>query len=313
MHAPPSGLRIRRNEPRARTAAFAGAALLLVCLAARAQPPSDTLDAAALDRERVAFLTANGVRAATSRAVVWVPPDTLSHDEAQALAETLAGGVEAIDEFLHAPRPWQRPPGAVEYYFHPAMFISHANAVESRVFISFPRIADGTAAFLHETTHALLFPSQSFLATYEGEEEEVPWLVEGLPTYVAKAVAEQTGFAEGNPFPIGSIEEIDATCARALATPVRCRDRAVHRRARNAGWLELEGAALGSGSRVLRVRSFVQQIPGGCHRHRRSRRPHGGARRASGYREARGQEHGSAARRMARTDRRAALIGEATL
>ena len=150
--------------------------------------------AAALDRERVAFLTANGVRAATSRAVVWVPPDTLSHDEAQALARTLAGGVEAIDEFLHAPRPWQRPPGAVEYFFHPAMFISHANAVEGRVFISFPRIADGTAAFLHETTHALLFPSPSFLATYEGEEEEVPWLVEGLPTYVAKAVAERTGF-----------------------------------------------------------------------------------------------------------------------
>jgi len=220
MRAPRSGLRIRRNEPRPRIAAFAGAALLLVCLAARAQPPSDTRSAAALDRERVAYLTANGVRAATSRAVVWVPPDTLSHDEAQALAQTLAGGVEAIDEFLHAPRPWQRPPGAVEYFFHPAMFISHANAVEGRVFISFPRIADGTAAFLHEATHALLFPSQSFLATYEGEEEEVPWLVEGLPTYVAKAVAEQTGFAEGNPFPIGSIEEIDATCARSLATPV---------------------------------------------------------------------------------------------
>lgn len=220
MRALRSVLRIRRNEPRRRSAAFAGAALVLVGIAARAQPPSDTLDAAALDRERVAFLTANGVRAATSRAVVWVPPDTLSRDEAQGLAETLAGGVEAIDEFLHAPRPWQRPAGAVEYYFHPATFISHANAVEGRVFISFPRIADGTAAFLHETTHALLFPSQTFLTAYEGEEEEIPWLVEGLPTYVAKAVAEQTGFAEGNPFPLGSIEEIDTTCARALTTPV---------------------------------------------------------------------------------------------
>ena len=70
-----------------------------------------------------------------------------------------------------------------------------------------------------------------------------PWLVEGLPTYVAKAVAEQTGFAEGNPFPIGSIGELDSTCARALATPVGARDRAIHRRARNAGWPELEGTA----------------------------------------------------------------------
>ena len=197
-------------------------ALFVGCLSpgVRAQLPSDALDPAALDRERVAFLTANGVRAATSRVVVWVPPSTLSRDEAQALAERLTSGVEAIEEFLHAPRPWQRSPGTAEYFFPPMMFISHANAADGRVFISFPRIADGTAAFLHETTHALLFPSQSFLATYEGEEEEVPWLVEGLPTYVAKAVAQQTGFAEGNPFPIGSIGELDSTCARALATPV---------------------------------------------------------------------------------------------
>ncbi len=236
------------------------------------------------------------MRAATNRAVVWVPRDTLSRDEAQALAERLAGGVEAIDEFLHAPRPWQRPPGAIEYYFHPAMFISHANAVESRVFISFPRIADGTAAFLHETTHALLFPSPSFLATYEGEEEEIAWLVEGLPTYVAKAVAEQTGFAEGNPFPIGSIDEIDCDLRASLATPVG---------AEIAPFIGALGTPAGLNSRERRSEvapafyacgASFSKFLAGCHRHRRSRRPHGGARRASGYREARGQEHGWAAR-----------------
>jgi hypothetical protein len=116
----------------------------------------------------------------------------------------------------------------VEYYFHPAMFISHANAVEGRVFISFPRIADGTARSCTKRRTRCCSRHRAFSRTYEGEEEEVPWLVEGLPTYVAKAVAEQTGFAEGKSrFPIGSIEEIDATCARFSRDAGGCRDRAV--------------------------------------------------------------------------------------
>jgi hypothetical protein len=156
---------------------------------------------------------------------IYVPAGEMSKDELQALAASLNRGIEAILSVTHSPRPWQRVPATITYYFHREMFISHADPPNDRLFIAFPRLKNAQAPVLHEATHVLLFPDRSYVAAHPEifqatTGEGSVWLGEGLPTYVGYSAAKLSGVIEGDPIGSGDLEHVDAVCAQSLPTPV---------------------------------------------------------------------------------------------
>jgi hypothetical protein len=200
------------------------AGLFSLARAACAQAPSDRIDVAAREQEMIASLTDDGVATTVGRAVVHLPRGAMSSDDARALATRLNQGIDALDAFTHSPRAWQRNPARIDYYFHPSQFVSYAKPVSAQVFIALARLRRGGAPLLHETAHVLLSPSADFIAAHGGRfdahGDERAWLIEGLATYVGMSVSKAANIPEGDPLNVGSIDQLDARCATALATPV---------------------------------------------------------------------------------------------
>jgi hypothetical protein len=204
------------------------ACLLLSALAldAFAQPPGDRLDPRARDAALAASLEGDqGMSAAAGRVKVYAPADAMSKDDLDALAASLNKGLDAILAVTHSPRPWQRVPATVTYYFHREMFISHADAPNERLFIAFPRLRDRQAPVLHEATHVLLAPSRAYIGAHPeifgaATGDGSVWLGEGLPTYVGYSAAKQSGVVEGDPIGSGDLEHVDSICAQSLPTAV---------------------------------------------------------------------------------------------
>jgi hypothetical protein len=198
--------------------------LLWIAGAAWGQAPSDRIDFGAGEKEMIASLTNDGVATTVGRAVVHLPGDAMSSDEARALATRLNQSIEALDVFTRSPRAWQRNPARIDYYFHPSRFVSYAKPVSAQVFVALPRLQRGGAPLLHETAHVLLSPSAQFIAAHGGrfdaEDDERTWLIEGIATYVGMSVAKTANIPEGDPLNVGSIDQFDGRCATALATPV---------------------------------------------------------------------------------------------
>jgi hypothetical protein len=193
--------------------------------AAVGQPPGG-LDPRARDAAFVASLAGeDGMSATVGRARVYVPVGAMSKDDLDMLAASLNKGIEAILAVTHSPRPWQRMPATITYYFHREMAISHADAPNARLFIAFPRLKDAQAPVLHETTHVVLSPDRSYIAAHPEIFEAATgdgsvWLGEGLPTYVGYTAAKSSGVVEGDPIGSGDLEHVDSVCARSLTTPV---------------------------------------------------------------------------------------------
>jgi hypothetical protein len=198
--------------------------LLALAGAASAQAPSDRLASGTEEREMIASLTNDGVSTMVGRAVVHLPRDAMSSDDARALATRLNQDIDAVDAFISSPRRWQRNPARIDYYFHPSRFVSYTRPVSAQVFIALPRLLAGGAPLLHETAHVLLSPSAEFIVAHGGrfdiDDDERAWLVEGLATYVAMSVSKAANVREGDPLNVGSIDQLDARCAAALGTPV---------------------------------------------------------------------------------------------
>jgi len=189
-----------------------------------AQAPSDRIDATAGERQTIASLTNEGVATTVGRAIVHLPRGAMSADDALVLATRLNRSIDAIDAFTHSPRAWQRNPARIDYYFPPSQFISYAKPVSAQVFIALPRLLTGGAPLLHETAHVLLSPSAEFIVAHGGrfdsEDDGRAWLVEGIATYVAMSASKAANIPEGDPLDVGAIDQLDARCATALATPV---------------------------------------------------------------------------------------------
>ena len=172
----------------------------------------------------LASLTNDGVATTVGRAVVHMPRDAMSVDEARALATELNDGIEAIEAFTHSPRAWQRDPARIDYYFHPGVFISYARPAFALVFVSLARLQSGSAPLLHETAHVLLSPSTDVVlargARFDMENDGPVWLIEGIATFVAMSVSKSAGVREGDPLNVGRLEQLDRRCATALGTPV---------------------------------------------------------------------------------------------
>jgi hypothetical protein len=199
------------------------AGLLLVAGLAAAQPAADAVDFGARDAQLVASLAGSaGIGATAGRVAIYVPAGSMTPPEAQALAESLSRGVEGLISLTRSPRPWQRVPPRISYYFHAEMFISHADPANDRLFIAFPRLQNGQAPVLHEAVHVLLYPNAEFGGAHPellDESAGSTWLHEGLATYVGFSVAADTGIAEGNPLGPEGLAGMDTSCAAALPTP----------------------------------------------------------------------------------------------
>ena len=191
---------------------------------AQGQETSDRIAFGAGENAMIASLTNDGFATTVGRAVVHLPRDAMSVDDAHALASELNEGIEAIEAFTRSPRAWQRDPKRIDYYFHPSSFISYARPAFALVFVSLQRLQSGSAPLLHETAHVLLSPSTDLIlangARYDPEHDGPVWLIEGIATYVAMSVSKSAGVPEGDPLNVGRFEQLDRRCATGLASPV---------------------------------------------------------------------------------------------
>lgn len=198
--------------------------MLFLAASARGQTTSDRIDFGAGENAMIASLTKDGFATTVGRAVVHLPRDAMSVEEARALAAELNDGIEAIEAFTRSPRTWQRDPATIDYYFHPSTFISYARPAFALVFVSLQRVQSGSAPLLHETAHVLLSPNTDFVlargARFDMEHDGPVWLIEGIATFVAMSVSKSTGAPEGDPLNVGRLEQLDRRCATALGTPV---------------------------------------------------------------------------------------------
>ena len=202
------------------------AAIGLVAAASFAQSPaeSDRIDFGAGENAMIASLTSDGFAVTVGRARVHLPRDTMSEDDARALAAELNAGIDDIEAFTRSPRAWQRDPARIDYYFHPNDFVSYARPAFALVFMSLQRLRSGRAPLLHETAHVLLSPSTDFVlargARFDPEHDGPVWLIEGIATFVAMSVSKLAGVPEGDPLNVGRFEQLDQRCATGLETPV---------------------------------------------------------------------------------------------
>jgi hypothetical protein len=189
----------------------------------RGQAAPDRIEFGAGEDAMIASLTNDGFATTVGRAVVHLPRDAMSVDDARALATELNEGIEAIEAFTRSPRRWQRDPARIDYYFHPSTFISYARPAFALVFVSLLRLKSGSAPLLHETAHVLLSPSTDFIlargARFDPEHDGPAWLIEGIATYVAMSVSKSAGVPEGDPLNVGRLEQLDRRCATGLDTP----------------------------------------------------------------------------------------------
>jgi hypothetical protein len=203
-------------------------AVILLALSAHpeahAQAPAP-LDWWSEDSLRVAFVTANGQARLYPGLVIWALTDSLDPGWFPPFADSLATSLSALRALLGGPYPWQRiGQHPLVYYLSPGRFISHATGQDT-VFISLDHIRRGWAPFLHEGAHELLAPPPPFspfeypdsLAVEQAAARFPYWLSEGMPDYVAQAVAQMTGFREGDVFAIGGLAKVDSTCHARLS------------------------------------------------------------------------------------------------
>ena len=181
------------------------------------------------DSVRVATLQRDGRSVTGMHAVLWAPRDSITDDSLRAVLAGVERGLAMVKQLIGAPLAWQRiGNGRVVYYLAADRFVSHASGTGA-VFISFWRVGQGTAPFLHEASHELLAPQRPFnpwefsdSVTQRQRAESSPlWLLEGLPDYLAQLAASRAGVREGDVFDAGDRTKVDSVCAaRVRAAPL---------------------------------------------------------------------------------------------
>jgi len=168
------------------------------------------------DGKRVAALTKTGTRLDGDHVTLWFPP-SLSRTDAEALVKRIDPAVAALWRRVGT-HDWQRVrKGKITYYLSDDTFVAHASG-RSAVFVPMARVKDGRAPFLHEATHELL-ASRRTDATGGPPMARPLWLTEGLPDYLARLAADESGITEEGPFGTGTIAGVDAICAERARTP----------------------------------------------------------------------------------------------
>jgi hypothetical protein len=192
-------------------AVLIASAVCAVTVAAQRGPAQNQLSGPAEDAERIARLTASGVRIERGAITAWFSSGAMTPEEMQGVVERLLAGVTALESFVQTPRRWQnsRQRGVTYFFDNAPFFIPHAT-INRQVLVPVSRLRDGKAPLLHETTHALLTPPQG--------RRPLAWLTEGIAAYVAKSVSAENGMLEGDALDIGEIAELDARCATGVSS-----------------------------------------------------------------------------------------------
>lgn len=148
------------------------------------------------DSLSITSLVHHGIKIERRKAICWFPADSLAELRMNGIADTINTGITAAEKFIHAPLDWQAHSFNVPYvfYFRSDTFISHASAA-GFVSISFWRIKNGKAPWLHEVLHEMLDTKNgSWLdktITDEDWKQNMPlWLFEGLPDYISFEVSQ---------------------------------------------------------------------------------------------------------------------------
>ncbi len=147
------------------------------------------------DSVNITSLINNGIEIKRKRAICWFPKDSLSVERMNGIADTLDLGVAAAEKFINAPLSWQAHTAVIPYtfYFRTDTIISHAS-LAGFVSISFWRIKQGKAPWLHEVLHKMLFNNggnwfQKNISEEYFDKNMPLWLSEGLPDYITMEVS----------------------------------------------------------------------------------------------------------------------------
>jgi len=155
-----------------------------------------------ITRQVAAELRENGVARETDRAMLWFEPGVLSDEQINEFAELVNCGVLDIEETLKI-----EPRRDVKIRF----FISSKGGISQTmgrtIFLPIERVANRTAPYLHETTHAV------------APCPDCPmWFSEGLASYVQSYISENVRGYDGAVFTRRGNRGIDHDAARWIAS-----------------------------------------------------------------------------------------------
>jgi len=147
------------------------------------------------DSVQITSLIRTGVKIKRSRVVCWFPRDSMPLQQMNEIADSINSGVEAAEKMIAAPQDWQAHPYNQPYvfYFRKDTIISHAS-LAGFVSISFWRIKEGKAPWLHEAVHEILYAKKDKWFSKEITDsfynKNAPkWLFEGLADYLSQEVS----------------------------------------------------------------------------------------------------------------------------
>lgn len=171
------------------------------------------------DSTNIVQLINNGVKLSKGSVIAWFPKDSLPKNRMERIIDTLNIGINGAEKFINAPHSWQAQQKGDKYtfYFRTDTFISHASGA-GFVSISFWRIKEGKAPWLHEAIHEMLNSKAAASITDEEWDAHEPdvWLIEGLPSYIAIQVSQQNNLPIFDPLTNRNLRDIDSSCKESL-------------------------------------------------------------------------------------------------
>ena len=168
------------------------------------------------DGKRVETLKRTGAHIDGDNLVLWFPP-SLARIDAEALVKRLDPVVAGLWRRVGT-HDWQAvPKGKITYYLSDDAFVAHATG-RSAVFVPMARVKDGHAPLLHEATHELLASKRGGGGAGAPPAFRPLWLTEGLPDYIARLVAQESGMVEAGPFGTPTLGGVDEVCAERART-----------------------------------------------------------------------------------------------
>lgn len=174
------------------------------------------------DSLNITHLIKNGIEVRKGKVIGWFPKDSLSGMQMNKILDTLNTGVSAAENFIKAPLKWQVHQKGMPYtfYFRTDSFISHSSGA-GFVSISFWRIKEGKAPWLHEAIHEMLnTKAGNYFSDSIPEDvlaKNIPlWLVEGLPDYISMKVSQDYNLPLYDVFTNSYSTNIDSICKENL-------------------------------------------------------------------------------------------------
>lgn len=194
--------------------------LLITGIPAISQPPdfSKVPNLYPGDSANIVQLINTGVKISADNVVAWFPRDSLSPQRMQGIVDTLSRGIAAAEKLIKAPHEWQVKTKEIPYtfFFRRDTIISHASDA-GFVSISFWRIKQGKAPWLHEALHEMLntragnWVNES-IPEKEWTENMPLWLAEGLPDYISLEVSTKNKLPMFDVFSRSFQVNPDSTC-----------------------------------------------------------------------------------------------------